>query len=444
MRNYKFIFLVSLLCLLVFTGISAHALDPQYETIQIGLAFGATAKSEVTLSSVCGYDAGYMAGSVYTPLGYGFGEVTLTITPHSPTSVCINGTAYDISEGNYALLPQNGEVSIDGTVYRGGVKIIPTSDGKLTVVNFVNINSYIAGVVGREMSPSWPIEALKAQAVCARSYAIKGFGKHSSQGFNLCNTQDCQVYLGIGGESESTLLAAEETKDQVITYDSSVADALYSSSNGGSIAYSKYVWGNDIPYLVASHDPYDAASDNPRSSWQVTLTKDKIKEKLREKEIDIGDITDMRVTGADEYGRTYEVTISGTNGSYVLKNDKTRSFFGLYSQKYTITPIGGNQTDALPSFFAITSGGVKSVSTLSAKGAFSTQAISGNVTVKTSTGAVEYQTTPPQLNPESFIINGSGWGHGLGMSQYGAKAMAEQGFGYADILQFYYKGVELS
>jgi len=442
MRKLHLKILICLLCALSFAALSAYAIEPQYETIQIGLAYGVSAKSEVTLSSVCGFDAGYMDGSHYTPLEYGFDEVSLTITPNSSASVCINGIACDLPYGNYALLPRNGEVNIDGTVYRGGVKIIPDESGKLTVVNFVNINDYIAGVVGREMSPSWPLEALKAQAVCARSYAVKNWHKHSSHGFNLCNTQDCQVYLGTGGESESTISASEQTKDQIIMHGSSVAEALYSSSNGGSLAYSKYVWGNDIPYLTASYDPYDAASQNPRSSWDVTLTKEQIKSKLDQKDIDIGEIVDMKVTGADEYGRTYEVTIFGTNGQYPIKNDQTRSFFGLYSQKYTITPVG-DSSDAIQPVFAITKDGVKSVTSFTIKGSRTTLDNNDYISVKSSTDSVQYQTKASPAAPESFVINGSGWGHGLGMSQYGAKVMAEQGFDYVDILKFYYNGVEL-
>ena len=151
----------------------------------------------------------------------------------------------------------------------------------------------------------------------------------------------------------------------------------------------------------------------------------------------------MKVTGADEYGRTYEVTIFGTNGQYPIKNDQTRSFFGLYSQKYTITPVGSSSDASVQPLFAITKDGVKSVISFTSKGARATLDNNGHVSVKGSTDLVQYQTKASLAAPESFVINGSGWGHGLGMSQYGAKVMAEQGFDYVDILKFYYKGVEL-
>ena len=442
MKRYFLKIVVALMLILSVSAISSYALDSKYETVKIGLSFGSSAKDKVTVASIGGFDAGYMDGSSFVSSGFGFGEVTLSVAPSGTDALLINGTAYNITGGNFALLPLNGEVNIDGSVYRGGVEFIIDANGKLTVINFVNINDYIAGVVGKEMSPSWHIEALKAQAVCARSYTITTWNKHASLGFNLCGTQDCQAYQGISGESESTIRAAQETKDQVLMYGSSVAEALYSSSCGGSTAYAKYVWGNDVPYLQAKADPYESLTDNPRASWTTTLTKEKIKEKLASSEIDIGDITDMKVTGADEFGRTYEVTIYGTNGTYVLKNDRTRSYFGLYSQKYTITPSGGTAPKPEP-LYAIGSRGVGKLSIYTIKGSKSVQTLVDNFYMKSSTATALHAPVDEMTDFDSFVINGAGWGHGIGMSQYGAKGMAEQGHTYEDILTFYYQGVEL-
>lgn len=442
MRKYFFTILALLLLILAFSPVSSYALDPKYETVKIGLSFGSSAKSQVSVASIGGFDAGYMDGSTFVSGGYGFAEVSLTVTPSGTAAVVINSVTYNLTNGNFALLPLNGEVNIDGTIYRGGVEFIPDANGKLTVINFVNINDYIAGVVGREMSPSWHMEALKAQAVCARSYTITTWNKHSSYGFNLCSTQDCQAYQGIAGESDTTIQAAGETKDQVIMYGSSVAEALYSSSCGGSTAYAKYVWGNDVPYLQAVQDPYEPLSDNPRASWTATLTKEDIKNKLASSGVDIGDITDMKVTGADEFGRTYEVTIYGANGTYVLKNDRTRSYFGLYSQKYTITPSGTETTEPEP-VYAISSGGKTPISAFVIKGSKSIQNLLDNFYIKSTSAIRLFIPAVSTTNADSFVINGAGWGHGIGMSQYGAKAMAEQGFDYKDILTFYYQGVEI-
>lgn len=438
----KFTLTFTLIIALIFTmfSIQVCAIDPKYETVKIGLFYSSSAKSTVTISSDSGFYAGYMNDSQFVST-FSFGETSLTVTPSGGSAVVVGGSVCNTVNGNFALSPVNGIVKIDGTAYRGGVEFIPDSNGRLTVINFVNINDYVAAVVGKEMSPSWHIEALKAQAVCARSFCITTWNKHSSLGFNLCGTQDCQAYLGISGESESTLRAASETRDQLVMYNGSVVQALYSSSNGGSIGYAKNVWGNDVPYLQASADPYEANTGNPRASWSVTLTKADIKTKLAKASVNIGDITDFKVTGADEFGRTYEVTIYGTNGTHVLKNDKTRSFFGLYSQKYTITPTGASTQ--VPYVHVIGANSSASVNWFLARSAVATEAVTGGYYVISANGVQPYSGATEVSNADSWVINGSGWGHGLGMSQYGAKGMAEQGYTYDKILSFYYKGAYL-
>lgn len=437
----KKILAFSLLLTLLFSlscFINANALDSKYETVKIGLYYSSSAKTNLNLTSDSGFQVGYMQENTFVPL-YNLSETSLSIAYFSASAISANGNVLDISQGNLAFSPNNGVVGIDGTSYRGGVELIPTPEASLTVINFVNINNYIASVVGREMSPSWHIEALKAQAVCARSYIISTWNKHSSLGFNLCATQDCQVYSGISGESEKTIQAADHTKDQILTYNGKVASTLYSSSNGGSSAHSKYVWGNDVPYLTAKEDIYENPSETTHSPWQVTLTNAEIKAKLAEKEIDIGDVYDMEVTGADEFGRTYKVTIYGTKGSHDLVNDKTRTFFGLRSQKYTITTttsntaklfaLGSINTSIISSYNCITPSGTKTAPSI--------------VYVQTASGIKSYTTRNTSVAPGTYALNGSGWGHGLGMSQWGAKAMADSGFAYTDILNFYYTGTTL-
>lgn len=431
-------FISVLTLLLAFHSLSADAIDPKYETVKVGLSYSSTAKSQVTLSSASGFYGGYMNGSAFVNL-YPLGATTLTITPAGVGAVSINGTVSNTVGGNFAVSPVNGVVSIDGKNYRGGVEFIPDSNGRLTVINFVNINDYIAAVVGKEMSPTWNIEALKAQAVCARSYAVTTWNRHSSLGFNLCATQDCQTYLGMSGETESTIRAANETKDQLLMYNGSVVQALYSSSNGGSIGYAKYVWGNDVPYLQAGPDPYEANTGNPRASWSVDLTKADIKKKLANASVNIGEITDFKVTGADEYGRTYEVTIYGTNGTHVLKNDKTRSFFGLYSQRYSITPKGSSSQP--PVVKVMGSDSSADLTWFIAMGSKVSLGLGSDYYSISSSGKQLH--TGSVANANSWVINGSGWGHGLGLSQYGAKGMADQGFTYDQILTFYYKGAYL-
>ena len=428
MKKYLICILTAITAIFAMTTLSAYAIDPKYETVKVGLSYSSTAKSSLTVVSNDGYGAGRMEGSNFQG-SFALAEATLRISAKNDNTITINGLDYNVN-GNFALSPLNGMVNIDGRIYKGGVELIPRN-GKLTVINFVNINDYVAAVVGKEMSPTWNIEALKAQAVCARSYTLCVWNKHSSLGFNLCSTQDCQTYLGIEGETESTIRASKETENQLLMYNGTVAQTLYASSHGGSSAYAKNVWGGDVPYLVAVQDDFENPDENPRAHWTKELSREDIKARLAKSSIDIGDIVDMKVTGADEYGRTFEVTIYGTKGNYVLKNDNTRAFFNLYSQKYTITPPGG----VAPKVFVQTSSGKSEISFDRISGG------SDKVFAKGSTGVSEYsKTTGPG---DKYIINGSGWGHGVGMSQYGAKGMADRGYGYKDILYHYFPGTEI-
>lgn len=439
MKKYLFLTFIFTIIFTSFIFISASALDAKYETVKIGIYYGSSAKSSLNVSSDMPFKVGYMQDNTFVPC-YALPETSLAINYVSPSSLTINSTAYDFPGNNFALMPDSGKLSINGTEYRGGMELASTSPSGYTVINFVNINDYIAAVVGKEMSPSWPIEALKAQAVCARSYTITTWNKHSSYGFNLCGTQDCQAYMGISGESETTVRAATETKDQVLTYNGAVASTLYSSSNGGSTAHSKYVWGNDVPYLKAKEDIYENPNETTYSPWQVIITNADIKEKLTAKGIDIGEVYDLKVTGADEYGRTYKVTIYGTKGTYDIKNDSTRTFFGLRSQKYTITSHSVNK----PSLYAYTVSGsadLKDYTAITSAG--NKTASSDSVYVIGASGTKHYTTISSSIEPGTYILDGSGWGHGLGMSQWGAKAMADRGFTYDKILDFYYTGTKL-
>ncbi|MBR3934382.1 MAG: SpoIID/LytB domain-containing protein [Clostridia bacterium] len=441
MKKLLFLTIILTVILSIPFALNASALDSKYETIKIGLYYGSGAKKSITVSSSGGFKAGYMNDSVFVP-AYDFPSTNLDVSYRSSGGITINGTAYDFPGGNnFALLPNNGTIKINGTIYRGGVEFLATSSSALTVINFVNINDYIAAVVGKEMSPSWNIEALKAQAVCARSYSITTWKKHASYGFNLCSTQDCQAYQGISGETDSTKRAATETKDQVLTYNGAVAETLYSSSNGGSSAYAKHVWGSDIPYLQAVKDIYENPAEISNSPWKVTLTNEQIQSKLSKSGVNIGTVYDMKVTGADEYGRNYKITIYGTNGTYDLVNDKTRSFFGLNSQKYTITSSQSSpavlyaststQTSQVDVCNVITSNGLKTAS-------------STGVFVIGSSGIQQKSTSSASdVSPGTYVLNGTGWGHAIGMSQWGAKAMADKGFNYTQILAFYFKGTVL-
>lgn len=174
------------------------------------------------------------------------------LVPYKNTmAIKIDGKFYQIYSDNVVLKPaERGFVSAKNRWYRG-ILIIQNKNQKLTVINDVNMEDYLKGVVPSEMPSSWEIEALKAQAVAARSYALANLGKRASLGFDLKDTPEDQAYGGATAETAKTNNAVDETSGLVLTYNYKVVSAFYSASAGGHTVNSKQVWGSDLPYIRA-------------------------------------------------------------------------------------------------------------------------------------------------------------------------------------------------
>ena len=150
---------------------------------------------------------------------------------------------------------KNAAPGLRGTGITAAFSITGENGGDLIVYNLVDIEDYVKGVIPYEMSNSWPIEALKAQAVCARTYAMAS-RKHS--GFDLCTTECCQVYRGVGLANDTTDSAVEQTAGQYLTYNGELCVTYYSSSDGGATENSENVWTAAVGYLKGVIDPYEA------------------------------------------------------------------------------------------------------------------------------------------------------------------------------------------
>ena len=179
------------------------------------------------------------------------------IIPYKNTmAIRLNGKFYQIYSDNIVLKPaKGGFVNAKRKWYRGYL-IIQNKGNKLTVINNVDLEDYIKGVVPAEMPSSWELEALKAQAIAARSYALANLGKRASLGFDLKDTPEDQAYGGASAETVKTNSAVEETSQLVLTYNYKVVSAYYSASAGGKTISAKDVWGADVPYIrsVPSYD----------------------------------------------------------------------------------------------------------------------------------------------------------------------------------------------
>ncbi len=216
-------------------------LQTAVKTIGIGASTEAVIIDANTNHSICSLDA--MKGYEVRPY-------------RNKIAIKYNGKYYKIDSDNVVLKTEKeGFVSVKNKWYRGNL-MIQNKDGKLTVINNVNIEDYIKGVLPSEMPSGWETEALKAQAVAARSFALANLGKRAKYGYDLNDTTEDQVYGGASAETAKTNQIVDDTKGIVLIYDLKIIPAYYSASAGGQTINASAAWGNDLPFIrsVPSYD----------------------------------------------------------------------------------------------------------------------------------------------------------------------------------------------
>lgn len=280
--------------------------------------------------------------------------------------------------GVLAIEPEGEGFVFGGRRYRGAVTLT-ARDGAVQIVNVLPLDDYLRGVVPAEMHAVWPLEALKAQAIAARSYTLSSLD--AERDWDICATDRCQVYEGRDAEDPRADRAVAETAGLVLTFGGRFARTYYHADSGGTVASSAEVWGKGSPYLVALQD---VSTSTPHRRWRYGLDGGAVRSALLARGIDPGTVTRIRVTGTSESGRVTRVEVQGTRGAAVL--------------------TGMALTEALRGW------GLKSTRFR----------MVGDLTAE-----------------------GDGWGHGVGMSQYGARALAALGYQYWQILAFYYPGTTL-
>src|SRR5690606_9464852 len=181
-----------------------------------------------------------------------------------------------------------GLLTFDGHRFRGSLRFSADGD-RLEVVNVLDIESYLRGVVPSEMSASWQMEALKAQAVAARSYTMTSLDPSAS--YDLCATVDCQVYRGVEAEHPRTDAAIQATAGVVVTYQGATAHTYYHADSGGVVASSGEVWGTALPYLITLAD---APASTPHRSWQARLDGSAVGAALAAAGLGVGTVTGLR------------------------------------------------------------------------------------------------------------------------------------------------------
>lgn len=387
--------------------------------------------------------------------------------------------------------------------YRGYIGFV-NNGGKLTTVNYVQIGEYLKGVLPGEMPQSWDMEALKAQAVSARNYALRTLGKHKNLGYDLCDSENCQMYYGHGGEYPRTNQAIDETRNKVLKYNGDIAQTFYSSCSGGYTASNEDVWnGEPIPYLRGKKDPY---SDNtPQSNWTYTISKAEASKKLSANGYGVGQIISLETIRDSLGGRVLELKVTGTNGTKIVPKEKVRAVFGYGNVKSTnyridgsidrpVIPVPQPQPQPEPEperpiepiepmepvepevkpepeiieAYALSSNNNRSqkvditnADVITADGIKKIDSRNHDIVISNGVQIVVRQSKKEkgQLpvvasmtrnmsdNTRSLgnniVFKGSGYGHGVGMSQHGANNMAKQGHDFRQILEFYFTGAKV-
>lgn len=339
--------------------------------------------------------------------------------------------------------------------YYGGFRYERIKGGDLVVVNMVGLEDYVKGVVPHEMSNSWPIEALKAQAVAARSYAITNLNRHSSYHFDVCCTTECQAYSGLSRAGSNSDAAVDSTAGVLAYYNGKVAATFYYSSNGGASESSSVVWNSsqsNYPYLLGVVDPYESSLTTLNNNWTRPFTSDVLVAKLRERGYNgVGSsIVSVAVTALTDVGNPKTVTFTDNNGKrFTLTTYEVMRMLALPSYRYGFDTVGGDGNASISINGTTTVDGVSGLYAIDGNG--NCVAVSGDAYVITDSGiapvnqgggTADVGTLSSTTGSNgTFTFIGKGSGHNVGMSQWGAYAMAQQGYTYEEILKFYYTGI---
>lgn len=294
--------------------------------------------------------------------------------------VVVDGTIY-----RRLTFSASSALQVNGKPYRGTAEISLGEKGIL-VVNELALEDYLVGLINCEISSTWPIEAVKAQAVIARTYALNRKEARRSSLYHLESSVIDQVYDGCEIEDSRARRGVSETAGEVLTYNGAIIQAFYHSSCGGRTESAENVWGARLPYLKGVDCAYCLLT--PSAAWEQKVSLRDIEERLKSSGYKVSAVTDIRLGQRNNRGRLKNILVVSSRGEISLTGDQFRKAIGY--------------------------GVIKST----------------NFTLKIVNGEAGF--------------TGLGNGHGVGLCQWGAKQRALDGFAYTEILSYYYPGTKLS
>jgi len=288
-----------------------------------------------------------------------------------------------VASSNSVTVLRNAE-SAGAMVVSGALQVVRRGQG-LMVINAVDLEEYVKGVVPSEVSSSWHQEALKVQAVAARTYALYQRMTNADRDYHLVGSIQDQVYRGRQGADHRVQQAVEDTRGIVITHLNVPILAAFSSTAAGQTEDAVNVWSKDLPYLKGVECPFD--TNSPYYQWRTSFKVEELETNLRQKGMPVGTIASVTPISYSRAGRVARVRILHSNGELILRGEDLRRVVG-----YAVIP--------------------------------STQ--------------FEIQAVGSEL-----VLSGYGAGHAVGLCQWGAKELAELGYSFPTILKYYFPGTEL-
>lgn len=348
------------------------------------VAEASPARGETIRVAVCkGVESVRVSGTALTAedgTGSRLDAVFPTLVRREKTGISVGGTTI-----RFLRLSSPGVIQVNGKGYRGALEVVPAEKG-LLVVNEILLEDYLVGLINCEISSQWPIEAVKAQVVVARSFALFQKQARKKLPYHLESTVYDQVYEGCDIEDSRAARAVEETRGEVLTYNGSIIQAFFHSSCGGHTEASENVWAMHLPYLRGVECTYCMTS--PSVLWEQAIPRKKLESLLRSAGVKVSGLRDVRPKSRNRSGRIELLELIAGDGS--------------------VSTIPAVAFRKLVGFGIIRST------------AFEVKNID-----------------------DDFVFIGLGYGHGVGLCQWGAKQRAEDGFTFTEILSYYYPGTRV-
>ena len=288
-----------------------------------------------------------------------------------------------VSGGSHGAVLQSADER--GALHVSGLVHVVRRGKGLLVINQVDLEEYVKGVVPAEVNSTWHAEMLKVQAVAARTYALYQHMLSASRDYDVAASIQDQVYRGRLGVDARVQEAVESTRGLVVTHDGAPIYAAFSSTAAGITEDAMVVWSKDLPYLKGVDCPFDVES--PYYQWKASFRVTTLERNLRHQGFSVGTIATMTPVGFSRAGRVSKLRILHSKGELILRGEDLRKAIG-----YTVVPS---------TQFTIESMG------------------------------------------QDIVLAGYGAGHAVGLCQWGAKELAELGYSFSSILRYYYPGTEL-